>query len=107
MKENLGGLVVVVLLFGVPILWGVLRDRVGNDSVIGKVMGGVGKGVEIAVDGGHWVIQKALGLGLVVLVALGVVYLGQDWRLVLGEVVALMYGVYLLWPGSRSFWIIG
>lgn len=59
-----------------------------------------------AVSGGRWLFQK--GLGVVTLVA-GIFFLriaDGEPMVIIAALASIGYSVYLLWPGSRSFFFV-
>lgn len=109
MPEWLLAVLVFGTIFGIPIGWGMLQDKYRDrDDGVGKFFRVTEKAEDVAGGILHSIFQRIVGL---VALALGLLVLwltptmGLGWETLVAIALA-GYGIYLLWPGRRSFWIV-
>lgn len=99
-------ILILGVLYGLVTLWDTIKAKITSAADTNGTAAKAVRAGETMSYGFHWILQK--GLGLLVLALAGLIfYSGPDsFSVVAGMILFLGYGIYLLWPGTRSFWII-
>lgn len=95
-------LFLILIFIVVPTIWTRLEERSGT-------VRSATRSAESASDAIGGCVVRLVGVGTILLGVIGIVVGlrgGVEWFLVLGGVVLLAYGIYLVTPGERSLFII-
>lgn len=96
--------VIAFMIIGVGWIW--FNRKLREQSAHNESAAKLATASEMTARGAYWAVQKLVGF-FVFLLGCVAVYAGiqNPGFIIVAGLILVAYGSYLLWPGSRSFWI--